>query len=282
MIADASTTSSIWILEDHEVFAKQIRRLISNEDDLTCPHHFSSAAELFDKLKFTNERPDLLLLDLGLPRRDGLEVLADIRYDRIVPVAGDKQRRFGTLLYLPAPPAKFSIHFDRLLVDRRTEKQDRWYIFDGQWLVERLDDKKQFFKRQIISPKAAQKSPDQADPLGSGNGPFIVPLSLKKDRVLARFVVSIVPNKKGDPENTTQLLLVPKPESHSEFTRIHIWVSDETMIPIRVYTVGDSGNESVIDLTDVKVNDAAAPQTVDTSEPKLEDKYQVSVTPWAE
>ena len=78
MIAEA-TTRCIWILEDHEVFANQIRRLISNEDDLTCPHHFSSAAELFDKLKFTNERPDLLLLDLGLPRRDGLEVLTEIR-----------------------------------------------------------------------------------------------------------------------------------------------------------------------------------------------------------
>ena len=79
MSAEATSTHCIWILEDHEVFAKQIRRLISNEEDLSCPHHFSSATELFDKLKFTNEQPDLLLLDLGLPRRDGLEVLAEIR-----------------------------------------------------------------------------------------------------------------------------------------------------------------------------------------------------------
>ena len=79
MITAPTITTCVWILEDHEVFAKQIRRLISNEDDLVCPHHFSSAAELFDKLKFTNERPDLLLLDLGLPRRDGLDVLTDIR-----------------------------------------------------------------------------------------------------------------------------------------------------------------------------------------------------------
>lgn len=77
MIAQATTT--IWILEDHEVFAKQIRRLIGAEEDMACPHHFTSAADLYDKLKFTNERPDLLLLDLGLPRRDGLEVLSDIR-----------------------------------------------------------------------------------------------------------------------------------------------------------------------------------------------------------
>jgi DNA-binding NarL/FixJ family response regulator len=72
-------THCIWILEDHEVFAKQICRLITNEEDLSCPHRFTNAAELFDKLKFTNERPDLLLLDLGLPRRDGLDVLSDIR-----------------------------------------------------------------------------------------------------------------------------------------------------------------------------------------------------------
>lgn len=79
----ALATTNIWILEDHEVFAKQIRRLIAAEDDMDCPHHFASAADLYDKLKFTNERPDILLLDLGLPRRDGLEVLGDIR--RIMP-----------------------------------------------------------------------------------------------------------------------------------------------------------------------------------------------------
>jgi DNA-binding NarL/FixJ family response regulator len=79
MIAEATKTTTIWILEDHEVFAKQIRRLIGAEDDMTCPHHFASASDLYDKLKFTNERPDILLLDLGLPRRDGLEVLKDIR-----------------------------------------------------------------------------------------------------------------------------------------------------------------------------------------------------------
>jgi DNA-binding NarL/FixJ family response regulator len=79
MIAEITTTHIIWILEDHEVFAKQIRRLISNEEDLTCSQHFTNAADFFDRLKYSNDRPDLLLLDLGLPRRDGLQVLSDIR-----------------------------------------------------------------------------------------------------------------------------------------------------------------------------------------------------------
>ncbi len=83
MIAAAKSATRIWLVEDHQVFAKQILRLIGSVDDLICAHHFSNAAELFDKLKFTNERPDLLLLDLGLPRRDGIEVLGDIR--RLLP-----------------------------------------------------------------------------------------------------------------------------------------------------------------------------------------------------
>lgn len=75
----ATAITNIWILEDHEVFAKQIRRLISSEDDMECTMHFTSAEDLFDKLRFSKDRPDILLLDLGLPRRSGLEVLSEVR-----------------------------------------------------------------------------------------------------------------------------------------------------------------------------------------------------------
>ena len=75
----SSEPTIIWIVEDHELFAKQIRRLIGAETDMMCPHHFTCAADLFEKLQYTTERPDLLLLDLGLPHRDGLEILGDLR-----------------------------------------------------------------------------------------------------------------------------------------------------------------------------------------------------------
>lgn len=78
-------TTTIWLIEDHEIFAKQIRRLIDAEADLVCSHHFTCAADFFDKLAVTAERPDLLLLDLGLPQRDGLEILGDVR--RMMPDA---------------------------------------------------------------------------------------------------------------------------------------------------------------------------------------------------
>jgi len=73
-----SATITLWMIEDHEIFAKHIRRLIEGEEDMTCPRHFTCAADLFDQLKGSNERPDVLLLDLGLPGRDGLEILGEL------------------------------------------------------------------------------------------------------------------------------------------------------------------------------------------------------------
>lgn len=72
---------TVWIVEDHPVFAKHLRRLICSEEDLDCTQHFATATELFDKLSHGSERPDILMLDLGLPGRGGLEVLAQLRID---------------------------------------------------------------------------------------------------------------------------------------------------------------------------------------------------------
>lgn len=79
MNAPALNVTRVWILEDHQVFAKQVRRLLAGEADLDCSYHFSHPDELFDKLRYTTDYPDVLLLDLGLPGRDGLQVLDDVR-----------------------------------------------------------------------------------------------------------------------------------------------------------------------------------------------------------
>ena len=78
-MSDVTAHYRIWILEDHQVFAKQIRRLIDSENDLVCDHHFSTPQDCFDHLDYASVLPDLLLLDLGLPKMDGLEVLTRVR-----------------------------------------------------------------------------------------------------------------------------------------------------------------------------------------------------------
>jgi DNA-binding NarL/FixJ family response regulator len=69
----------IWILEDHSQFAKQMGRLIGGEDDMLCEKVFSHPDELYGEINFGTPRPDLLLLDLGLPGKDGLQVLSELK-----------------------------------------------------------------------------------------------------------------------------------------------------------------------------------------------------------
>lgn len=79
MSASTPEIIHVWVLEDHQIFAKHVRRLLARQTDIDCPYHFSHPDELFEKLKFTTEKPDVLLLDLGLPGRDGLQVLDEVR-----------------------------------------------------------------------------------------------------------------------------------------------------------------------------------------------------------
>jgi DNA-binding NarL/FixJ family response regulator len=69
----------IWIVEDHPHFAKHIARLLSDQEDMACEKIFTHPDELMSELAYSPALPDLLLLDLGLPGRDGLGVLSDLR-----------------------------------------------------------------------------------------------------------------------------------------------------------------------------------------------------------
>lgn len=69
----------IWILEDHPQFAKQLCRLIDGEEDMECEKIFTHPDELIRELAYSRRFPDLMLFDVGLPGRDGIEVLTEVR-----------------------------------------------------------------------------------------------------------------------------------------------------------------------------------------------------------
>ena len=69
----------IVMADDHAIFRDGLRKLLESEDDITIVGEASNgnqAIQLLTKLK-----PDVLLLDLRMPDKDGLSVLEEVNFD---------------------------------------------------------------------------------------------------------------------------------------------------------------------------------------------------------
>lgn len=70
-------TLRIFIVEDHPVFSEGLAQLLSHEKDLTVCGKSTNGS---DALKaFVAAKPDLILIDISLPGKSGLELIKDIR-----------------------------------------------------------------------------------------------------------------------------------------------------------------------------------------------------------
>jgi hypothetical protein len=190
---------------------------------------------------------------------------------------GDEQRRFGEVVYVSDAPARFAVRFDRLWADGNWREQDRWYIFDGTWLAERFEDERRF-TRHRVTPEGAD--PKEIDPLAMGQGPFVVPVAPKKERILARFEVSLLPAGQGvedPPENSVRLRLTPRPNVDVPFDRVDLWYERDTLMPLRAATYDDEADSrSVLRLWDPKVNVPIEERLLST-EPPDEPNWEVHI-----
>lgn len=73
----AVAAHQIFILEDHPVFREGLAQIVGGEKDLDVCGTAGSAAEAFSKIALN--KPDLILVDLGLPGKSGLEFIKEIR-----------------------------------------------------------------------------------------------------------------------------------------------------------------------------------------------------------
>ena len=80
-MAKARQPIRILVADDHPIFRDGLRKLLEAEDDVTIVGEASSGNEciqLLGKLK-----PDILLLDLRMPDKDGLAVLEEVNFDSL-------------------------------------------------------------------------------------------------------------------------------------------------------------------------------------------------------
>lgn len=71
----------VLVADDHPIFRDGLRKLLESEPDVTIVGEASSGSEciqLLGKLK-----PDILLLDLRMPDKDGLAVLEEVNFDAL-------------------------------------------------------------------------------------------------------------------------------------------------------------------------------------------------------
>lgn len=191
---------------------------------------------------------------------------ADIQYDRRFLLQGDRHVRRGTLYFAQRQREEggrrrvFEVDFSVLyLGDRREEDRQVW-TFDGRWLVEKRPDKKQFIAREVAPPGA------DFDPLRLGEGPIPIPIGQEAEAVLSRYEAELLSAESGlDPEedqslvafveDAWQLRLLPRSEE-DDFEEIRLWYERGSLLPRMAMTTNRSGDVSVVQLANVRLNEA--------------------------
>ena len=68
----------VWLVEDNEVFRRNVQRVINGRDDMVCNGSFESAESTFAALQ-SHPAPDVILLDVQLPGIDGIVALGKLK-----------------------------------------------------------------------------------------------------------------------------------------------------------------------------------------------------------
>lgn len=228
----------------------------------------------------------------------GLNTLAaGIRYDRTFEIAGDRQVREGNLYFQARREGdradrKFAIRFDRLIVGARVREEVKEFVFDGEWLVEKLPGEKppMFTKRQVVPPG------ERFDPLRIGEGPMPIPIGQRRADILSRYDAELVradadldePELKAFVKDSYQLKLTPRPDrpDEDEFSEIRLWYrraageAGGMLLPRMARTINRAGDESVVQLINVQVNTSIPEGVMATQTPGPKDGWDVQIVPY--
>ena len=89
------------------------------------------------------------------------------------------------------------------------------------------------------------------------------------------------PDHDAHPPNSLHLQLTPKHADDSQLTQIDLWYDRTTLLPMRVRTIDESENESIVEITETRLNIALDPAVVNSLPPSDPD-WHIEQIPWLE
>jgi two-component system, NarL family, nitrate/nitrite response regulator NarL len=80
-MAQAKQVIRVLMADDHVIFRQGVRKLLEEEDDISIVGEAANGNECVHMM--VKVRPDILLLDLNMPDKDGLAVLEELNFDSL-------------------------------------------------------------------------------------------------------------------------------------------------------------------------------------------------------
>ena len=241
---------------DAEVQAPEVK-----EEEEPQPKAAVKVIELLEKIEAASAKLDTLT--------------TRVRYTRIQGLTGDEQRRFGDFYYAAGnddKPTQFAVMFDRLIIDERARPMKAWFIFDGNWLLERDHDDKTAVRREMV-----QKGAERPDVLNMGDNQMPIPLKLKADAVLKQYKVEQLEDEPLGEQTLHHLRLTPL-KAGDKAEPMDLWFDNKTLLLQKVVTEED-GDEIELLFPTPKVNPEIEAEVFDTKLPSTDDGWQVQEVP---
>jgi len=175
---------------------------------------------------------DSILDRLEIKDKAVRDLRADVTHELIetFPVP-ETRTQIGIVLFKKIEPnPKFLVRFDKYKAGGVVRDEKHWYVFDGEWLVERQDRTKRVIKRQVV-PRG-----QRIDVFKLGKGPFPLPFGQSRNDMLKNFQITRGSPGPGDPADADVLVCIPREESelHERFKKVLFFIDRKLELPVRI------------------------------------------------
>lgn len=201
-----------------------------------------------------------------------------VKYTRTQGLTGDLQERYGDFYYAAQTeqePTRFAVLFDRVVLyeaKKKARPMETWYIFDGNWLLERDHDTKQAVRRELV-PEGAER-PDE---LNLGDGSLPIPMKLEAEKVLKRYHVARNPDVVSDHDEDLELIHLTLTPRRGD-GNLDLWFDAKTLQLHKLVTTEDADEIELI-FALPKPNEPIKDAVFDTGLPSEDDGWDVQEVP---